>query len=254
MGGGNVKNSRAQSNQIVADQREQAADLQQKSNASLARGQAYQEPLVQFLQGIIGGNSTTTNQAMAPVLGQIATRNQQAGEQIRTQLPAGAARDYALAGLARDKGAQVAGATNSTFLSAFPQLAQIGGQETNTGLQATGASISSRGNAGTGAANVFAQDVRQQEAKMNAITNLASTAGSVFTGIKTGKSGGGGQSSNGSSPSVAPNAAAWSPIPAGTPSIPSYAPNPYAAPNPQGSTQMGRMLNFAPAPLSGGFR
>ena len=137
MGGGNVKNSRAQSNQIVADQREQAADLQQKSNASLARGQAYQEPLVQFLQSIIGGNSTTTNQAMAPILGQISTRNQQAGEQIRTQIPAGAARDYALAGLARDKGAQVAGATNSTFLSAFPQLAQIGGQETNTGLQTT---------------------------------------------------------------------------------------------------------------------
>lgn len=187
MGGGNVKNSRAQSNQIVADQREQAADLQQKSNASLARGQAYQEPLVQFLQGIIGGNSTTTNQAMAPVLGQIATRNQQAGEQIRTQLPAGAARDYALAGLARDKGAQVAGATNSTFLSAFPQLAEIGGRETNTGLQTTGASISSRGNAGTGAANVMAQDVRQQEAKMNAISNLASTAGSVASGLPWGK-------------------------------------------------------------------
>lgn len=187
MGGGNVKNSRAQSNQIVADQRAQAADLQQKSNASLARGQAYQEPLVHFLQSIIGGNSTTTNQAMAPVLGQIATRNQQAGEQIRTQLPAGAARDYALAGLVRDKGTQVAGATNSTFLSAFPQLAQIGGQETNSGLQAAGASISSRGNAGTGAANLLQSDVRQQEAKMNAITSLASTAGSVATGIPFGK-------------------------------------------------------------------
>ena len=187
MGGGNVKNSRAQSNEIIAEQRAQAAALQQQSNASMARGQAYQEPLVQFLQSIIGGNSTTTNQAMAPVLGQIATRNQQAGEQIRTQLPAGAARDYALAGLARDKGAQVAGATNSTFLSAFPQLAEIGGRETNTGLQTTGASISSRGNAGTGAANVMAQDVRQQEAKMNAITGLASTAGSIATGIPFGK-------------------------------------------------------------------
>ena len=200
MGGGNVKNSRAQQNQIIADQRAQAADLQQKSNASLARGQAYQEPLVQFLQGIIGGNSTTTNQAMAPILGQISTRNQQAGEQIRTQIPAGAARDYALAGLARDKGAQVAGATNSTFLSAFPQLAQIGGQETNTGLQTTGASISSRGNAGSGASSLLQSDIQQQSNKMNAITGLASTAGSIATGIPCGKmfkpKGGGGGGGN----------------------------------------------------------
>ena len=254
MGGGKVSQSRTQENQIIADQRAQAADLQQKSNASMARGQAYQEPLVQFLQSVIGGNSTTTNQAMAPVLGQIAQRNQQAGEQIRSTLPAGAGRDYALAGLARDKGAQVAGATNSTFLSAFPQLAAIGGQETNSGLQQTGASISSQGNAGTGAANVFQQDVQQQQNKMNAISGLIGSmaGGSVLKGIPFNKifnSGGGG----GSAPPVQ-NAPAWSPIPAGTPSIPNYAPNPYAAPNPQGSTQMNPIRSFAPAPFSGGFR
>lgn len=248
MGGGKVKESRAQENQIIADQRAQAASLQQESNASMARGQAYQEPLVQFLQSIIGGNSTTTNQAMAPVLGQIATRNQQAGEQIRSQLPPGAARDYALAGLTRDKGAQVAGATNSTFLSAFPQLAQIGGQEKGVGLQQTGASISSRGNASTGASNVMAQDVQQQQNKMNAITGLASTAGSIATGIPFNQifkgSGGGGAAP------TTPNAPAWTPS---TPSATTTYAAPvaaYAAPKPSGGPSM--IPGYQPYSYTGG--
>ncbi len=161
--------------------------LQSQSQDQIATQKQYQAPLVNFLQGIISGNSGSRLATAAVPIGQIAQGVQQARESIYDSVPAGAGRDYALAGLKRDQAAQTSGLLNQAYLNAFPTLANIGTGNANLGLQLQGAGLnaSSQGAAGINAINQ--RDAQTKASTMGLIGSLAGAAGTAAGGGAFGK-------------------------------------------------------------------
>lgn len=197
MGGGGISSSQDTLKSDASSQSAQASQLQGESQGLLATGQAQQAPLANFLQSIIGGNSTATQQAIAPAIGNITNATNKTREGIFDTTAPGAGRDVLLGQNQQSQGAQVAGAQNSAFLNAFPALAQLGQGNIQSGLGLTGASISSLGNSATTTGNVLNSQVQQKAQTTQLIGSLASTAGDIATGglgsfAKAGSGGGGG--------------------------------------------------------------
>lgn len=188
MGSGGISNSQSQLQGVAGQQQANANILSGEGQGLVQQGQANQAPLQSFLQSIIGGNSVTTNQALAPVIGNIAKSTNATQENIYDTTSPGAARDVLLGQNQLNQGTQVAGATNQTFLSAFPELAQLGGSQIGAGTGLTGQGITSLGNSAQTTGSVLNSQEQQKASTMQLISGLASTAG----GIATGFSGGGG--------------------------------------------------------------
>lgn len=182
MGSGGIKSSQNQLRSDASAQAQTAATAQAQSQASLDRAQGYEQPLVGFLQNIIGGDANKRNQSMAPALSAITHTTAANRENIYNQLPAGAARDYALAENERNHGSQVAAITNQTFLSAFPTLASLGGENNNLGLSLLGAGITSQGNSALTTGTVLNSQEQQKANAFGAFNSLAGAAGVGLSG------------------------------------------------------------------------
>lgn len=182
--GGNNKIDRSENQlQSIADaQRSAGARLGDQGQSLINTGQEQQAPLVSFLQSIIGGNSTTTNQALQPVLSNITRQTAQNREHVYDQIGPGAARDVVLGENLRSQGAQTAQATNDVFLKAFPELASLSGQNTNAGLGLTGAGITSTGNSASTTGTVLNEQQRRKQSQLEAFSGLAGAAGNIATG------------------------------------------------------------------------
>ncbi len=155
-----------------------ASDSQDRLNTQ----KQYQAPLVSFLQGVIGGDMNSKIRTAAVPLGQIATGTQQARENILDSQPAGAARDFALAGLSRDAAAQRSGLLNQVYLNAFPTLANVGKDEAGIGLQLTGAGLRAGEAGGQALSGINNRAAQQKASTLGLIGGLAGAAGSVATG------------------------------------------------------------------------
>lgn len=186
--GGGISASQQNLANTSATQAAQAATLNQEGQSLVQQGQADQNPLQNFLKGIIGGDSTATNQAIAPVIGNITKQTNATRENIYDTTAPGAGRDVLLGQNLQNQGSQVASATNSAFLSAFPELAQLGATNTSAGLGLTGASISSLGNSATTSGTVLNSQVQQKAQSTQLLGSLASTAGDIATGGVSGAS------------------------------------------------------------------
>src|SRR4029077_16443219 len=132
-------------------------------------------------------------------IAQIAQGNQQARENILDSQPAGAARDFALAGLKRDQSAQTSGLLNNTYLSAFPTLAGLGTTNAQIGLQQLGGGLSglsggasSLGGAGTQIGKLNQMQANQKASWLGSLGGLAGTLGGAALGIPGLFGGGGG--------------------------------------------------------------
>lgn len=184
-GGSKIDNTQAQLQSTAATQAATGAKLAGEGEQLINTGQAEQAPLVSFLKSIIGGNSTTTNQALAPVLGTIAHQTTTNREHIFDSTTPGAARDVLLGQNKLNEGAEIAGSTNDVFLKAFPQLAALASGNTNAGLGLTGAGITSTGNGASTTGTVLNAQEQQKANQMSAFTGLAGTAGKLVTGLHT---------------------------------------------------------------------
>ena len=183
MGGSSkIDQSQAQEQAIAAQQAATGQQLAAQGQQYLNQSQADQSPMETFLRGIIGGNSTNTNQAIAPVIGNIAQQTNANRESIYGSTAPGAARDVLLGQNTLNQGTQVASAKNSAFLNAFPQLASLGQQNAATGLNLTGGGITSTGNSGSTTNNVLKSQQQQKANALNAFTGLAGVAGNIATG------------------------------------------------------------------------
>lgn len=182
MGSGGIKQSESNLQSTANAQAAQGLQLGAQGQSYLAKGQAEQQPLVNFLQSIIGGNSTTTNQAIAPVIKNITDQTTANRAHIFDTVAPGAGRDVALAQNLQSQGGQIASATNSTFLGAFPQLAALSSGNTNAGLGLTGAGITSTSNGATTTGHILSAQQQQKSSQLSAITGLAGIAGNVATG------------------------------------------------------------------------
>jgi len=143
----------------------------------ISEGQAQQAPLAEFLQKIISGNSTTTNQALAPVIGNITAGTNANREKIFDTTAPGAARDVLLGENTRSQGTQVA-----IRLSAFPELASLAGANTQAGLGLTGAGITSLSNSASTTGSVLNSQESQKAATLSAFGQLAGAAGTAAGG------------------------------------------------------------------------
>lgn len=181
MGGGGIKDTQNQEKAIADEQQATAHEQLGFAQQRLARGDALEQPLINYLSKVIGGNSLATHQALATPLSNITASAAQNKANIYNTVPAGAARDYALAANHINTGNQVASLTNSTFMSAFPTLAQLSGAQYSTGLQQTGAGITSESNAATTTGNVLQSQNAQKASTLGLVGSLAGTAGSVAT-------------------------------------------------------------------------
>lgn len=183
MGGGNdIKNSQSQEQSIAQQQLDASKQLGTEGTTLINQGEAEKSPLSNFLRAIIGGDSTTTNTALAPVIGNITKTNNATKENIYTSTAPGAGRDVLLGEAARDKGTAVASATNDAYLKAFPELASLGAGETSAGLGLTGAGITSTSNAATTTGDVLKSQEQQKASTLDLFGQLAGTAGKVVTG------------------------------------------------------------------------
>lgn len=187
MGGGGIKNSQNQLNQTSALQAQTSQQLAGEGQQLINTGQAEQQPLVNFLKSIIGGNSTATNEALAPALGTIANQTRQNREAIYDTTAPGAGRDVLLGQNTLNEGTQVAQLKNNTFLQAFPELASLAGANTSAGLGLTGAGITSLSNAATTTGAVLNSQEQSKASTLGAFGALAGAAGTAFGGTDLSK-------------------------------------------------------------------
>jgi len=177
MSGGGIKQSQNTLQGVAGQQQGTASLLGAEGQAFLKQGQAEQQPLVDFLHKIIGGDSVSTNQALAPALANITGQTVTNRENIYDQSAPGAGRDVLLGENQRSQGQQVAGLTNQAFLSAFPELAQLGQGNINTSLGLTGGGITSLANSATTTTNVLNEQQQQKASTLNFFGQLAQAAG-----------------------------------------------------------------------------
>lgn len=174
----NLDKEQQYSDQNIALGNRLADQSQQRLNTQTQ----YEAPLVGFLKSMISGNAGTRLSAAAVPIGQIAQGAQQARESIYDSVPAGAGRDFALAGLKRDQYSQTSGLLNQAYLSAFPTLANLGTGNANIGLQLQGAGLRA-GEAGvSGISNINQRDAQTKASTMGLLGGLAGAAGNAASG------------------------------------------------------------------------
>jgi len=183
MSSGGVNNSQNQLNSVASAQQAQSSALSTQGQSLINEGQSQQAPLAQFLQSIIGGNSVTTQQAIAPVIGNITAATNANKEAIYDSTAPGAGRDVLLGENQRSQGTQVASATNNAFLSAFPELASLASGNTSAGLGLTGAGITSLSNSASTTSTVLNAQEQQKANTVNAFGALAGAAGTAAGGF-----------------------------------------------------------------------
>lgn len=140
------------------------------------RTQQLQKPL-DFYNGVASGDPAKMLAAAAPGITNISKQAQSAKGSIMDTVAPGAARNFALAQIDRDKFGQNAQFLNQAFLSAFPALQGIASDTGNFGLQQLGASLNSMQQGSQGNQQIIQNEAQRKAAKMNMIGGIASMAG-----------------------------------------------------------------------------
>lgn len=142
------------------------------------RRKQLQSPLVELLKKITGGDRDTPTQAIAPMAGEI-TRAAAASKEAAYDVPAGAGRDYAMATIDANKNAQIAGATNQTWMDAFSKLAGLGTESGQMGLQSYGGAFRGFEGGSQGIGSVMQVDAMGRASLFNFLGSLAEAGGTM---------------------------------------------------------------------------
>jgi len=183
--GGRDKNAERRNEQLAQSQQSFAERLANEASARTAKMDTLQAPGLNFAKMAVDDPTKTMQVAMSPLSN--VTRSQAAAKQnIFDSVPEGAARDFALSGVARDAPAQKAEVLNNTWLQNLQMLLAAGGEQGNFGLQQYGAST--RYGEGANASNSVAMNAATQRkaATMGALGQAAGMAGQMAAGGTTG--------------------------------------------------------------------
>ncbi len=179
-------------NQLSAASSQSEATSQQLLSLAqqrYAKADSLNAPLVGLDQSIIGGNSTATQQALAPAIAAISKSTEANKEQIMDSTGPGAARDNALAQNQLTQGSEIAGTTNQNWLQAFQSLSNIAGQQYGVAATQLGGGLSSE-NTAVSASGQLAQNQSEGKAStMGFLGQLAGAAGTAAAGFSGGGSG-----------------------------------------------------------------
>lgn len=163
------------------------------SQQALSNLTTYTQPLVNADTSLVNaaqkGDYSQLIQASGSNIGTIDQQASQAKSNILSSMPAGPGRDVALAQIPGQTGNAIASTLNSTYQGALGQLAQLGGQFGNIGLQAAGGNLS--GLQGGATTNVQLGQMQAAASPWNAVSSLVGAAGQAASGTNFKPSGGG---------------------------------------------------------------
>lgn len=158
-----------------------ASQEQQRSSADYAQMKSLIQPLITQQTDLANGNREAALSAAMPVISKLSSGWAGAKQNILNNMPAGAARDRAIADISTQMYTGMAG-TQANLVREAPQtLAGVGQNLGGFSLQELGASLSGlQGGAQTNE-GVLKAKTEQQKAWLNFFSSLASTAGGVAT-------------------------------------------------------------------------
>lgn len=155
-----------------------ARSSEARADEAYRRSQAAISPAEKYYSAVTkGGDSFMT--AIAPIISQIDTSKKKTKEAIYDQLPAGPARDSAIAENERGSYDSVAKVKNFSFIDALDKLANIGSGLGSFSLQNTGAALSGDQAAANTGRDIMADETARKAARMNAIGGLVGVGGNL---------------------------------------------------------------------------
>lgn len=132
---------------------------------------------------LASGAPAALARANAPAIQQIGSASDSAKKSITQDQPRGGERNLALEEADLTKGAQISNLTTGSYTSAFPSLAQLGGQNVSQGTAATGTGMQGM----NAAANQYGQlqqlNNEQKSSQLGAIMSGAGTVASFAGGM-----------------------------------------------------------------------
>ncbi len=152
------------------------------SQADLARRNALEQPLIAKETALAGGDPKAALSAAAPSIGILAGGFQNAKDQIYNNVPAGPARDFALANLERQKATGISSFMAQEVNKAPEVLANVGQGLGAFSLQELGASLSGYSGANTTAGSVENAANQQKATQLGFLGSLAGAAGMAAGG------------------------------------------------------------------------
>ena len=158
---------------IGAQQQQLGGELSGMGANLFQQSQQEQAPLVNFLQGIAGGNKSDLTTAAAPILSQISGGAQKSKDTIMATMPPGAARDEALANLQVSNKSNVASTLNSTYTNALGALGNVGNTNAGLSLNAFGGGLSGLSGASSTENSVMQADAASKASTMGFLGSLA---------------------------------------------------------------------------------
>lgn len=185
MGGPGAAYNQAQATQQQVSQ-EQLGIAQQQNQL---QGENYQrmltleQPYIQQQQALATGSPQAALQAVAPQVGTIASGFNAAKERIMNSVPAGPARDYALAQLPLQENTAQAGILGQAVAQAPQNLANVGAGFGGYSLQEVGASLSGLSGANTTSSAVAGEANQAKANQIGMWSGLAQAAGSAAGGL-----------------------------------------------------------------------
>jgi hypothetical protein len=153
-----------------------------RANEAFGQRQKLNEAPTNFYTALSSGDPTKMMTAAAVPLANIAKQYQGAKGSIEDSLAPGAAKNFALAQLYRDKGAQNANFLNTAYLSSFPALQGLASDQGQFGLQQQSAQMGGINQASSINTGIMQSEQQRQAAKMNMIGGIAGMAGGAATG------------------------------------------------------------------------
>ena len=146
------------------------------TNAFNQRASLIQKP-TDFYTSMASGDYNKMLAAAAPAISNISKGAQSAIGAIQDTVPAGAARQFSIAQIQRDKFAKNADFLNQAYMSSFPALQGIATDTGNFGLQQMAGGLNSLGAASQGNQQIIQSETARKQAKMNMIGSIAGMAG-----------------------------------------------------------------------------
>jgi hypothetical protein len=140
-----------------------------------------EKPAIDYYSNLVNsansGNYNALVRSAGPVLGNITQQQQSAKENIYSNAPAGAGRDYALAMLPQNTAGQVSSALNSSYTTGLNTLAQLGAGYGSVGLQEAGAGLSGLSGASQTQGSVMNAQAQTKASTMGFLGSLAGAGG-----------------------------------------------------------------------------
>jgi hypothetical protein len=180
MGGGKSSESNQQlenaqvsdANQLTSLATQQAGNSNTLFNLGLPGLQQSED----FYGALGSGSPNAIATAIAPATQQIQQATAGAKQNILNTAPAGGEKNLAIEQADVNQGAQVGSLASQGFTSAFPALAQLGGQNVNAGISSAGTAISAGGQANSALSGVVGENIQQKGATLGAFGGLAGDA------------------------------------------------------------------------------